>query len=341
MAEFVTDVIDVPELVGYVRENAVLEGPTLAGLIPAVTVDDLEFELQNIEAVNMQVARFRAWDTAPPLGRRPGMAIIRGEIAPLGLSMTLNEREIKRFAALRAGLAEGTDEDVYDDARICAQACAVRQELVRADLIVDGKVTINENGFSAEATYPVPGANFIAPATPWSTYATAVPVNDFLDAEEGYRARNSGRNPDAWLVSSEVVGDLTLSTQIRELAYATSPTVPSIITQETVGAVFRAMGVRAPLVVFDEQLPDATETLVPAIPTRKVIGVRRGTMNVFVGTTPSAELMAGNGIISRRDAAGIIAWVEQEIRPARVITTAENVCMGVLRDPNALMVLTV
>lgn len=341
MATFVTDVVDIPELVGYARERVELNAGLLAGIVPVRVVDDLEFELLNLEVNSRQVARFRSFDTPNMLGKRPGFAVVRGEILPLGLSMRLNEKEIKTFTKLRQGVPDGTDGDIYDDVAITADACAVRQEIVRADLLTDGVVTISENGVTATGSYPVPGGHFISPATPWSTTATAVPVTDLLAAEAVYRAANGGRNPAAWLMSSAVIGNLTINTQIRNLAYATSPTVPSFITQATVTAVFNAMGVQAPIVPFDETLPDASGVEQPAINARKVIGIRPGVAELFVGTSPSAELLVGRGLIRRQDAAGVICFVTEEIVPANVTTTSEALTMGVLRDPNGLMVLTV
>lgn len=340
MATLITDVINLPELTGYVRESAVLQGPTLASVLPPTEVDDIEFELQNMEAPTFQVARYRAWDTPPPLGNRPGITTIRGEIAPLGMSLTLNEREIKRFNLLKAGLPGGSADDIYDDAFQCAMAAQTRIERARADLLTDGKVTINENGFTLEADFGVPGGHFITPATAWSTTATSVPITDLKAAQTTYRAANGGRNPDAWLISSEVAADLTLNAQIRNLMPVTG-IVPGLITDVGVAQVMRTQGI-APFVVFDGVVPNAsTNVAEPTLGTRKVVAVRRGMGDVLYGITPSAELMAGNGVIRRREAAGIIAYVEEEIRPARVITTAEAVALPVLRDPKALMVLSV
>lgn len=336
MANFITDVIDIPEMIGYVRENAVLTGPTLGGILPPVNVPDIEYELQNIDSPSLQVARYRAWDTAPPLGKRAGFATIKGEIAPLGLTLTLNERELARVQNLRAGLPGGSIADIYDDALTTARAVQFRIEVARGDLLHDGIVTINENGMNVFADFGVPGTHLVTAGTAWSDTAASTPVTNLIAWEAIYRADNGGMNPDAWLISDTVAGQLALNTQIKTLAGGTSSVTPGIISFETVGQVLRAAGVAAPLVVFNGMVPDSSGAASRTLPVRDCIAVRAGMGNVFYGTSPSADLLVGEGILKRQDAPGIVTWAEQEIRPARVLTTAEGVALPVLRDPKAL-----
>lgn len=343
MATFITDAIDIPDLIGYVRESAVLTGQTLTSILPPREVPDIEFELQNLESPLLQVARYRSWDQAPPLGRRPGIAVIRGEIAPMGLSLALNEKELARFEQLRSAAQGMAGRDIYDDALQCAIACLMRYEQARADLLLDGKVTINENGFNTEADYGVPGTHIVTAGTAWTDTAGAVPVTNLLAYEAVYRADNGGQNPDAWLMSDEVIGNLQSNTQVKNLwGREAGGALPGIVPVERLGEVLRISGVKAPIVPFNGQTPDATTGAVgPTLPVRKIIAVRQGMGEVFFGTHPAANILARMGIIQRQDAAGIIAYADEEIRPARITTTAEAVGLPVLRDPKALFVATV
>lgn len=339
--EYIRGVIDYTDLIGYVRETAVLDGPTLlGGLVPEVEVEDLVYEMQNVDAAFVNTAKYRSWDAPPPLGKRPGFATIRGEIAPLGLSMTLNERELANFNAFMRGDSSGTVADVYDDARQCGLACRVRFETAIGDLLQDGVVTINENGMIVTADFGVPGTNLVTAATLWSDRANAVPLTNLLAWETVFRAANGGRNPDGWIVSSEVMGDLMFNAQVRA-ANANNATTPAAVTLEGVANALRLYGVQAPIRVFDGQVANASGVATPTLPVRSVIGYRQGFANLFYGTTPSAQMMASNGDIDHREAAGIVVYVEREIRPARVITTGEAVGLPVLRDPKALFRATV
>lgn len=341
MADYITDVIDIPELIGYVREQ-VFEGLTLDGLLPNIEVDDLEYALTNLDAPNVQIARYRAWDTAPRLGKRAGFATIRGEIPPLGLTMRLNEKEIARFQRLRAGIpdAGGVRDVIYNDAVQMVRATQARIEIARGDLLTDGVVTINEGGLVVSADFGVPAGHFITPATAWSNTGASTPLTDLKSALATYRAANGGRNPAALLTSSEVIADLTLNAQIRDLTPVTG-VVPGIITEATVAQVFQSQNL-PPLVAYDTELPNAADVMTRVIPARKVIMVpANGLGSTLYGVTPDAAVLAGNGTIDFRDAPGVIAFVEQSVRPAAVYTTGAGVALPVLRDPRALMVLTV
>jgi hypothetical protein len=338
--EYVSGVIDYPDLIGYVRDNAVLDGPSLRGIFPELEVEDLVYELNNRDVTFINTAKYRAWDTAPPLGKRAAITTLRGEIAPLGLSMTLNERELKNFQAFLRGDPTGSLADIYDDAFATGLACRVRFEAAIADVLHDGIVTINENGLIVTADFGVPGTHFVTAGTLWSNTGASTPITDLLAWEAIYRADNGGRNPDVWITSSEVFGQLTLNAQLRSYN-ADNGTTPAAITAEGVGRAFTLGGVQAPVQVFDGYIPNASGVATPTLPVRSVIGVRAGLGNLAYGTTPSAQLMATNGDIDHREAAGIVCYVEQEIRPARVITTSEAVGLPILRDPKALFRATV
>lgn len=343
MGQLITDVIDIPELIGYTREatNADIDG-LLARLLPTLDVADLEYELQNIEVPAYEVARFRAWDTSPPLGRRAGFVTIKGEIIPLGLQMKLNEKEIIRFNYLRAGLPGGTLQDVYDDALQTARACAWRIQRARADLLNDGVVSITENGLvGITADFGVPAAHIVTAATLWSVTATATPIANLKAWQSVYRGNNAGRNPAAWIASSDVIADLGLTAEIRNLAPITG-IVPGIITADTVGQVIRAHGI-APIVAFDGEAPNPTTGIMERLlSARKVIGVPAGNLgNVLSGIHPMSTNLMGRNILRQDQLPGIVTWVEEETSPASITTISEAVALPVLRDPKALFVATV
>lgn len=344
MATYITDSIVSPQrLTGYVRDRVVLTGVTLESILPARQVDDLEFELENLDAPTVQVARYRAWDTAPPLGKRPGFAVIRGEIAPMGLSMRLNEKELARFLRLRnAQPSVDGGRDIYDDAANTALACLARYELARADLLLDGKVTIDENGFTTEADFGVPGSHLVTPATAWTDHTNSVPATDLVSAEALYRTDNGGQNPDGWLASDAAIADLALNAQLRGLvANQVGGGVPGILNPDQINTALRLIGVKAPIVPFNGQIPDLTGTIGPTLPVRKVIAVRQGMGETLFGTSPSAQTLVGQNLLKAERAPGIVSFAVEGILPAGIVTTSEAVGLPILRDPKALFVLTV
>jgi hypothetical protein len=212
----------------------------------------------------------------------------------------------------------------------------------QADLLVDGALSLEStiHGGAVAADFGVPGGQKgVVPAgAAWSNTSTSVPITDLMAWQATFRAANGGRNPDFWITSTPVINDLTLNAQIRALTPANADGgVRGVVTSATVGQVMQQHGI-APFVPVDLELPAVDGSgQARLFPVRAVIGVivdRLG--STLFGPTADAANMAGNGTISFSDASGVIAFVERDIRPARVITTAAATCLPVLRDPNAL-----
>lgn len=350
MAEYITDVIDVPELVGYVREQT-QDTDVFAPVFPARSVDDIEYELTNVDTRSaMQVAKYRSWETAPPLGKRPGFSIVGGEIPPMGLSMRLGEKDVLRLQKLRAGVADAANQAVVDvifnDGKNMGIACYNRLSWAQIDLLLDGIVTIESSvtgpSNAIVGNFDVPSSHFVTVSTLWSDLAASKPVTNLAAAQKTFRSHNGGKNPLFWMVSSQIVSELTLNAEVRALTQSTPDggTRP-IVTEQTVADVLRAHRI-APLVVVDDELPALDGSgLARVLPERKVIGVGEGLGETLFGPSANAAMLAGNGTLDFADAAGVIAFVETKIRPASVLTTGEAVALPVIKDPNALFVLTV
>lgn len=333
---FVTQNIDPERLQGYVRERTVLTGPTLETVLPKRAVPDIEFELQNLDSPFVNIARYRAWDTPPPVGKRAGFAVVRGEIPPLGFTMMKNEKEVLRLAKIEAATPGAGVQDIYNDGVQAGLAVEARIEIARADVLTDGVLTLNENGVGPmSADFGVPGTHLVTAGTAWTNVAASVPVDDLLAWEAVYRADNGGRNPDGWLVSSAVMGNLMRNTQVKSIANQGGG-VPGIVAQDQVGQVLRVAGVQAPLVVFDGTVPDTAGAPTATLNNRHVIGVRAGLGEVLMGPTSQAQLATIGGQVRPSIAPGLFTVVEELSNPTRIHTTTHATALPVLRDPKAL-----
>lgn len=357
MAEFITDVVDPQRLTGFVREE-VNGGLPFEGIFPTRPVDDILFELENVDLTGFnEVARYRSWDTLPPIGKRPGITLVGGEIPPLGWAYRLNEEDIGRFGRVRQAIASATDarvvDTIFNDARRAAQAIQNRITLAHAQLLQTGTFKLEELGNvqaanALIATFAVPGThlNVVPAGAAWTNHAAAVPITDLLAWEAEYAANNNDDYPDAWLISKAVLGDLVVNTQIlNSVPYATGATgglAPALVDQAAVARVLTLAGVQAPLRVVDTKRPPlAGGGRTAVLNARKVIGVKAGMGATLYGVPPVTAVMTGNARIERTDAPGIVAYATSEIRPPEVITTAEAVSAPVLTDPAGLFVATV
>lgn len=352
-AEYITDVIPPAELTGYVRDLVDGDLP-FAGLFPPRLVDDLEYEITNGDLRNAgEVARYRAWDTPAPIGTRPGIAVIKGEIPPLSWGYRLNEKERAQLARARAAVGAVSPElerVVYRDAERAAHAVQNRITLAHGSILVTGTVVLTElgnveAGNELVAEFPVPANQLgVTPSgAAWSNTGASVPVTDLIAWEAIYRANNGGQNPQAWGISSEIMGNLVLNAQIKTMAGGTSGVTPGIISPGTVQQVLSAAGVNAPLVVmFDVERPQMdVGTPARVVSNRKVIGVKAGMGETLYGPPPAALDLAGRGELQFATTPGIIAYMVGSIDPVWSKTTAEGLALPVLTDPNGLFVATV
>lgn len=348
--EYITDVVDPAELTGFVRDWADTDGQLpYASLLPPVQVDDIEYELTQVDTFVGEVARYRTWDTVGRIGKRPGVTTVVGEIPPLDWSYRLNERDIIRWNRLRSGVADrfdaGVVDRIFNDARNAANAVQNRITLAHGEVLTTGLVTLTElgnvvAGNELVADFGVPAAQMgVVPAgDTWDVHATATPVSDLKAWETIFRSNNGGQNPEMWLVSSEVMADLALNAQIMGLAGGTSGVTPGVITDQTVSQVLRAAGVQAPLAVSDVERPalDGSGNA-RVIGDRFVLGLRPSVLgSTLYGISANASTLAGNGTMLMTDAPGLIAFQTQEVRPPQIMTTCEGISLPVLRDPNAL-----
>jgi hypothetical protein len=339
------------ELTGYVREE-VTGGLPFDGLFPEQEVDDITYELENVDLTGFnEVARYRTWDTVPPIGRRPGIALIGGEIPPLGFGYRLNELDLGRLGRVRQGIAERTDQRVvdtiYNDARRAANAVQNRITLTHGQLLSTGSVILSELGNVAanqgvQATFAVPGAQLgVVPAVLWSDRTNAVPADNLLAWEEIYADNNGDLFPDEWWISRTVALDLRLNAQLRSAA--PDVRVPSRLTDSEVGGILEEYGVQGRIRIVDIRRPPlAGGGRQPVLPAGAVIAVRAGMGATLFGPPPIVNVMDGNAQIALRDAPGLVAYAWDEIRPSpAAFTFCEGVALPVLTDPNALFVANV
>src|SRR5690606_34436931 len=105
-----TDYIEPAELTGYVREAlADLEQNrfTLSRYLPSRTIDDLHYRFNRGGEGLAEAATFRAYDAESPIGGRPGLTRVTGELPPISRKVRLGE-----FDRLR--LRQAADDDVVN-----------------------------------------------------------------------------------------------------------------------------------------------------------------------------------------------------------------------------------
>ena len=177
MPKSVLELFNQKELLNYLKER---KYPTMLGeeLFPEVKRQSLEFDMLTNGSKTPVIASVHGFDTESEIGQREAekKAI---ELALIKRKMQLKERELIALESPR-NEAEKTYlmKNVYADFDALVESVRARVELMRMEVISDGKITLNENGLDAVIDYGVPDENKVADVD-WSA-EDANPINDMI-----------------------------------------------------------------------------------------------------------------------------------------------------------------
>ncbi|OLT27749.1 phage capsid protein [Nocardiopsis sp. CNR-923] len=324
------------ELTGYVRAaQADLDANrfTLSRWLPSRMVDDLEYRFTRGGEGLIEAATFRAYDAESPIGARPGVTRVSGELPPISRKVRLGEYDRLRQRRLTGEIRSA----ILTDAERMARSVAARLELARGQALVEGQVVIDENGVMATVDYGRSAGHTVTAATPWSDTVNATPLADMLAWRDTYVASN-GERPGVAVISTVVLGYLLRNAEIRELA-ATLVGTPSIVSETALGQVLSAHGL-PPFEVYDAQIRvgGAAQRIIPVDrflylpepgdPTDPDSSDLGGSL---WGTTAEA-LEQGYGLAGEEP--GVVAGAYSTEDPVAVWTKASAVALPVLANPD-------
>lgn len=331
-----TEYVLPTELTGYARA-ALADFPVnqfmLAQWLPNRTIDDLLYRFTRGGEGLTEAATFRAYDTESPIGKRPGVTRITGELPPISRKIRLGE-----YDRLRQRRADGAIRNaILDDATRMVRAIAARLEMARGEALYTGKITLNENGVIATVDFGRKAGHTVTAATAWTNLTSSTPITDLMSWRDTYVATN-GQDPEAILTSRRVASLLLQNTQIKNVAYPSSSPA-SLVTQDTVNNVLAAFSL-PPIHIYDAQvsvggsatrvIPDDRIILLPA-PTSDPAGTDLGA--TLLGVT--AESMEPEfGLDNEADQPGIVAGAYSTKDPVAVWTKAACIGLPVLANPD-------
>jgi hypothetical protein len=336
-----TDYITPAELTGYVRAGAwewARNQFSLARWLPNNPIDDLDFRFTRGGEGLIEAASFRAYDAESPIGSRPGVVRVSGELPPISRKIRLGEydrlRQRKLDDRIRGAL--------MTDAERMVRAIMARMELARGDALVNGRVSIAENGLIVEADFGRSSSMSVAPATLWSNTATATPLTDLLSWRETYITTN-GELPGAIVTSTRVLNYLLRNAEIRQLA-STALGTPTLVAPGMLAQVFEAHGL-PPVYTYDAQvkvngaatkvITDDKLLLLPAqgdanSPESSNLGA------TLWGTT--VEATSPKYAIEMGEEPGIVAGSYEDEDPIALWTKASAIGLPILANPDLSMV---
>lgn len=335
MAIFFDAPVAPDSLTAFVRDVPNNPQFALSALFGTEFEDDNTVDFAEIVRTN-RTARYRSYDGRIHVSERDAGSEKRVRLAPLSSSLGLGEFERLQLEFARNG---GTNQArlaaaVYNDATQLTREVQARIEQAWGDVLTDGKLTINEEGFQNEADYGVPGSQIVAPAGAlWSNTATSTPLTDIQTWVDVYVA-NNGFAPGAILTSQRMIRLMTKNTEIINAVYGATQGRTKVRLNELNDELSQD-GFPTLLPAYDTQV-DVDGTTTRVIPDDRVIFLPPNTRDLGVtkmGVTATAlELVnAAKSDFSFQDAAGIVGVVIKNAEPPfRQFTYVDAVGMPVI-----------
>jgi len=328
-----TDYIQPAELTGYARASLAdreINRFNLSQWLPSVPIDDLSYRFTKGGEGLTEAASFRSYDTESQIAARPGLTRSTGELPPISRKIRLGEYD--RLRQRKAD--ESIRNSILSDAERMVRAVQARMELARGDALVNGTITLNENGVIATVDFGRAAGHSVTAGTPWSTVATADVLADMIAWRSVYVDSN-GEAPGAAVMSNTVLGYLLRNAGFRALAASLTGT-PSMITQTAVQSVMDAHGL-PPIYTYDAKvtvggvstrvIPNDVFLFLPA-PTTDPDGTDLGA--TLWGTT--AESLDERYAVE--EAPGIVAGAYSTEDPIAIWTKAAAIGLPILANPD-------
>jgi hypothetical protein len=324
-----TDYIEPAELTGFARAAAAdleVNRFTLSRWLPNRLVDDLEYRFARGGDGLADAATFRAYDAESPIGSRPGISRVTGELPPISRKIRLSEYDRLRQRKLDAAVGDA----IMSDAERMVQSVAARLELARGQALVTGKVTINENGVIAEADFGRAAGHTVTAAASWATTTTDI-IGDLNTWRDTY-VDSTGQEPGSIVTSRKVMGYMLRNEAFRQLV-ATMAGTPTLVNNNAVDSMLASHGL-PPVITYDARV-NVNGASTRVIADDKVLllpAVGSGEMGATLYGTTAESLEPEFGLAGSE--AGIVAGAYSTKDPVAVWTKAAAIAMPILANPD-------
>ena len=323
------DPVELTEFARLALQDFDAQSQSLARFLPYSEVADIRYAYNKGIDTLVDQATYRAFDAESPIGRRPGSQRVTGELLPISRKIPLSE-----YAQLRLRNAPNDEvvQGVFRDGGRLARGIAARLELARGELLVTGKVVLNENG--ASMTYDAGRhasltVSALTSTAKWSDHSASTPISNVLAWKALVKAR-VGIEPNRLVVSSTVMAHLQQNTEVRGFAQAVA-NAPARVTVEAVQAAFAGLA-NVTVEVYETPFGMTDDP----IPTHKVVLLRD---NIPLGSTAYGIPLEAQEpeYAALAPQAGVVAGAWKEKDPIAVWTHAVGISLPLLAVPDATL----
>lgn len=340
MAIFYDGPVTPADLTTFVREVPVSGDLSFLPVFPSKYLTTNTIDFAEIVKTN-RTARFRSFDGRIHVSSRDAGSGKQVSLLPLGSSKGVGELERLQLEFARTG---GTNsaalaDAVYNDAQSLTEEVQNRLDLAWGDVLADGKLTINENGFQGEADFGVPANHKVTAATLWSNIA-APALTDYIAWNDTYAATN-GSAPGVGRTSIRVARLMQTNTQIVNAVHGTT-SGKTRVTLTELNELLSAEGV-APIEVVKIKSLDVDGVTTPVIANDLIMFTPENLADLGYtawGVSATALELVGSNLAEMdfESASGIVGVVLKEGPPFRQSTYVDAVAMPILADAKKLMI---
>lgn len=210
-----TDIVDPATLTGYARralsEYEAARG-TLARWLPNREVADVVVRFVAGATGLVDVAKFRAYDAEPEVGKRPSRKRITLELPALGQNIPVSEYE-----QLRARGGDVSEEEIRDailnTTQVVTRAVADSIERLRGTVLYTGNATISQGNFVSDDNFGRPAGHTVTAPALWSVATTDAlgQLNTWMDVVRDA----TGEEPGAIVMSTRALRALANLDQMK------------------------------------------------------------------------------------------------------------------------------
>lgn len=210
---------DVKTLLFYAREK-VVEGYFGPTLFPEKTVGTLNWEYFKGENRLPVMATVQAWGAETPIHSREGISKVSGSVVPIKRKINLDEDAIVALHREGVGDKDLVKNTMLNDLDNMIKSVLAREEKMRMDALVYGKIELAENNVIMNVDYQRSDSNVetLLSTAKWDNYDDSTPIDNiqaWCDAVESA----TGTKPTRALTSNEVVAHLRKNVTLRQMIF--------------------------------------------------------------------------------------------------------------------------
>jgi hypothetical protein len=339
MAIFFDAPVTPDDLTAFLREVPTRRELNFLNAFPEVFADTNTVDWAEIVRTN-RTARFRSYDGRIHVSERDAGSQKRVAMPPLSSSLSQGEYERLQieFARVQGGNTDALARSIYNDSEILTYEVQNRLEQAWGDVLYDGVLNINDEGFQGEADFGVPANHKVTAATLWSATATAQALDDLISWSDTFEETN-GFRPGATRLSRSLLRLLQRNKQIVNAVHGET-TGKTRVNITELNELLDGEGV-APAVELPIARVDIDGVNTPVMPDDKVILTPESWADLghtrFGVTATALELVGDDrSDLTFEEAPGIVGVVEKDGPPYRQFAFVDAVAMPILEDAKRL-----